>query len=104
MKDRIPADKPLSGLDEHSIGMALSEPISARLDDLVALVEDSGDRTNRKELLASLILGATSDGAQLAALVRRYRTAVVRDALIDPDPSLRYVHFAARRPGPKKRR
>lgn len=104
MTDRIPADALLRGLDEHSIGMALSEPISARLDDLVALVEGVGERTNRKELLGALILAATPEGAALAALVHRYRTAEVRDTLVEPGAPSRYVRFPPRRPGPKPRK
>lgn len=103
MTRRTPANAPLRGLDEHNIGIALSDPMSARLDALVDLVEDTGERTNRKELVASLVLGAVPDGATLAALVRRYRTAAARDTLIDPDPSVTVLVFSPRSPGPRRR-
>lgn len=103
MTRRTPANAPLRGLEQHNIGIALSDPLSARLDALVDLVEDIGERTNRKELIAGLILGAATDGRALAALVRRYRTAAVRDTLIDPDPSIAVLVFAPRVPGPRKR-
>lgn len=104
MTDRIPADALLRGLDEHSIGLALSAPISTRLDDLVGLVEGAGDRTNRKELLGALILAAAADGATLAALVHRYRTATVRDTLVGRGNPSKHVRFPPRRPGPKPRK
>jgi hypothetical protein len=37
-------------------------PISERLDDLVTLAEQTGERTNRKELIASLIVAAPTTG------------------------------------------
>jgi hypothetical protein len=103
MTRRTPASAPLRGLEEHNIGIALSDPLSARLDALVSLVEGSGERTNRKELVAGLILGAPPDGRALAVLVRRYRTAAARDTLIEPDPSVAVLVFPPRSPGPRKR-
>jgi hypothetical protein len=103
MTRRTPANAPLRDLDEHNIGIALSDPLSARLDALVDLVEDNGERTNRKEMVAALILGAAADGVVLAGLVRRYRTAAARDTLIDPDPSVAVLVFSPRAPGPRKR-
>ena len=104
MTRRTPADAPLSGLAEHNIGLALSDPLSARLDALVDLVDATGERTNRKELVAALILGTAPESSALAALVRSYRTAEARDTLIDADPSVSMLVFAPRRPGPRKRR
>lgn len=104
MSRRTPADAPLSGLEEHNVGLALSDPLSARLDALVDLIEATGERTNRKELVAALILGTAAEGTALAALVRRYRTAQARDTLIRPDPSLSTLDFLPRGPGPRSRR
>lgn len=104
MTRRTRADVPLSALEEHSVGLALSDPISRRLDTLTELVEVVGERTNRKEMIAALILAAVPDGGELAALLRRYRTARVRDALLDPAAAAELVEFPSRSPGPRRRR
>lgn len=97
-------DAQLSDLEERSVGLALSDPISQRLDALIELAEASGERTNRKELMAALILGAPPDGDALSGLLRRYRIARVRDALLARDESVSAVVFPPRRPGPRRRR
>ena len=104
MTRRVPAEAPLSGLEERSIGMALSDPLSARLDALVALVEEAGERTNRKELVAALILDATPDRTALAGVLRRYRTATARDTLLEADPSAAALIFRSPSPGPRRRK
>lgn len=104
MTRRIPADAPLRGLRERNVGLALSDPVSARLDALVALVEEAGERTNRKELVAALIVGAEAKSGNLIALVRRYRTALTRDALLTDDAVPSVVVFPTVHPGPRRRR
>jgi hypothetical protein len=104
MTRRVSADTPLSDVEEHHVGLALSHPISHRVDELVRLLEATGERTNRKELMASLILGAPAAGDELAQLVRRYRTAVVRDTLLDPDRGGAVITVPIRKPGPRRRR
>ncbi len=70
------------------IGIAVPGPLSARLDALVKRAHRSGERTNRKELLAALILAAPDSEANLSRLVRRYRRARVADAFVaDEDPA-----------------
>ena len=103
MTRRIPADAPLRNMRERNVGLALSDPLSARLDALVDVVEATGERTNRKELLSALILGASPDVVDLPALVHRYRIAVARDALIEADPAASVLVFPARGPGPRRR-
>lgn len=104
MTRRVPAEVPLSGLKERSIGMALSDPLSARLDALVSLVEEAGERTNRKEMVGALILCATPDRTALVGLLRRYRTAAARDALLEADPSAAVLVFRSPGPGPRRRK
>jgi hypothetical protein len=104
MTEAILADTPLATLDERSVGLALSAPLSERLDALVRLVEASGDRTSRKELIAALILAATPNGEDLAGCVRSYRTALARDALLDPDRAPDELASEVRKPGPRRRR
>jgi len=104
MTRRIPADAPLRGLPERNIGLALSDPVSARLDALVALVESAGERTNRKELVAALIVGADAEIGHLVALVKRYRTARARDTVLTPNEAPSILVFRTIRPGPRRRR
>lgn len=103
MTRRIPADSLLSGLDEHNIGLALSDPISGRLSALVDVADTAGARTNRKELVAALILAATPDADALAGLVTQYRTAYARDTWLVPARAPSVLVFPARKPGPRGR-
>jgi hypothetical protein len=104
MTRRTPADAPLRGLPERNVGLALADPVSARLDALVELVEGVGERTNRKELVAALIVGAEPEGIHLVDLVRRYRTALARDTLLAPRTAPSVLVFPTLRPGPRRRR
>jgi hypothetical protein len=78
----------LATATEFQIGVAIPGPLSARLDALVERAHKSGERTNRKELLAALILSAPESEAALSRVVRRYRRARVADAfVVDADPA-----------------
>jgi hypothetical protein len=101
---RIPADAPLSDSPERSVGLALPVPISDRVDALVALTEETGDRTNRKELIASLILAAPANGEELARALRRFRQATVGDARLELDSTAHVFQVPPPRPGPRPRR
>ncbi len=103
-RPQIKATTLLRECAESSVGLALVPPISDRLDALVALAEASGDRTNRKELLASLILAAPSDGEDLAEAVRRYRRCSVGEARLDGRDADTEVTVSQRRPGPRPRK
>ena len=104
MIEDVRADTRLIDLEERSVGLALSIPLSERLDELVRLVETSGDRTSRKELVAALILAATPDGVDLAGRIRSYRKALARDAMLDLDRTPGRLAMEARKPGPRRRR
>lgn len=104
MTEAVQADALLADLDERSVGLALAAPLSERLDALVRLVEASGDRTSRKELVAALILAAPPDGEELAKRVRAYRMALARDTLLDPDDAPDHLALEIRKPGPRRRK
>ena len=53
--------------------LSLPLPISARLDLLVALAEQVGERTSRKEIVATCILGAPDGAEELVRWLRLYR-------------------------------
>lgn len=101
---RIASDTPLRNCPERNIGMALCDPISDRLDDLVSLAESSFDRTTRKELVASLILAAPTDGTSLLELLRSYRQSTAEQARLDGRESGTPLTASERRPGPRPRR
>ena len=100
---RIAADTPLPNCPEHNVGMALCDPISDRLDRLVSLAETSFERTSRKELVASLILAASTDGAALVEMVRAYRQSTAEQARLDGRESGAPLTVPDRRPGPRTR-
>lgn len=100
---RVDPNSPLRAAPERSIGLSLSDPISARVDALVDLIEQHGERTNRKELIAALILAAAPRPNDIGEAIRGYRRALVRDALLDPTQARSAVQLPPRRPGPRRR-
>jgi hypothetical protein len=79
-------------------------PLSDRLNALVDLLDAAGERTSRKELIAALIFATQPLSEQLADMLRAYRHASVRDALVEPDRDAETVQLAPRKPGPRPRR
>ena len=75
-------DDSLADAAAFQIGVAVPGPLSVRLDALVERAHRSGERTNRKELLAALILSAPESETALSRLVRRYRRARIADAVV----------------------
>jgi hypothetical protein len=79
-------------------------PVSERIDALTdALDRDGYGRVSRREIVSALLFAATSDTAELNQLLRRYRTAKVRDAVVGDVPSGRVISFPERAPGPRPR-
>src|SRR5689334_10504669 len=101
---RISADTPLPECPEKRIGLSLPAPISERLDDLVTLVEAAGERTNRRELVASLILAAPAEAEEISVLLRNYRRGTARDAQLVANTDQQTIAVRSHRPGPRPRR
>ena len=97
----VAGDERLVDCEEAIVGLSLPSPLSERLDQLVRLAESAGERTTRKEVVASLILCAPTDGLALSEAIRQLRTSVVRDAL-EPDAGGR-VLLSRHGPGPRTR-
>lgn len=97
----ISGEEQLAGYAEVSVGMSLPAPLSQRLDELVRAAEAAGERTSRKEVVASLVLAARLNGAALSDDIRRFRSASVSEAVV-PDANGR-VHLTPRGPGPRVR-
>jgi hypothetical protein len=78
-------------------------PINARLDQLVELAERAGERTSRKEIVATCILGAPNNGDELVRRLRLYRRAPA-DAVYTSGPILvDALELRPARPGPRRR-
>jgi hypothetical protein len=92
----------LTACQQRSVTIGLPGPLNERLDRLVDLADEEGARTNRKELLAALVLAAPESGAQLDELVRTYRKARARDAAVAEDLSS-VLAFKRHQPGPRKK-
>ena len=96
----MPIRRPIE-IPEKQIGLALPLPITGRLDGLLEIATEAGEKTSRKELTAALIEDAPTEPAALANLVRTYRLAPMRDAIIDGQPPSWYTE-PIRQPGPRQ--
>lgn len=92
----------LTACQQRSVTIGLPGPLNERLDRLVELADEEGARTNRKELLAALVLAAPESEAQLDELVRTYRKARARDAAVAEDLGS-VLAFKRHQPGPRKK-
>jgi hypothetical protein len=91
----------LRDCQEMAVGLALPLPVTRRLDILVGRAEEEGGRAYRKDLVGALILFAPESATELDDLVRRYRKAQARDALVAGEPAA--VVLDATRPRPGRR-
>lgn len=98
-------DTPLSECPDRQLGFRWPVALDQRLDQLVERAGGVGEKTNRRDLLAALLLAADHDGAHLSALVRKFRLATVGDAvLVEPgDESADVIEFRHHSPGPRTR-
>jgi hypothetical protein len=99
---QIPPETPLPSCPERSVGLSLPLPISARLDLLVALAEQVGERTSRKEIVAACLLGAPDGAEELVRWLRIYRRSPA-DSVYTSGSRLEDLEFRAARPGPRPR-
>lgn len=77
-------------------------PISGRLDALVRTVDEHGERTSRRELLAALLL-SLPEPARLQRCLERLEEASVRDAVVAAQPPKLVLDWR-RPPGPRQLR
>jgi hypothetical protein len=107
--DRIPIsrDERLARARPKSASLSWPIPVDGYLDELLEIVEDDGERTSRKELLAALVFATEPDTEALVRALHDYRRATVAD-LVDrlgaPDalPD-NVVEFPRRGAGPRPR-
>ena len=99
----LEADSLVVRSPEKQGAVAWPLPVEAKLDRLLRLAEEVGERTSRKELVAALIAMCEADGEALSAMLRRYRRTTVR-ALLDVPNDENVIDIAQRRrPGPRPR-
>ena len=104
MASARPAEQRLRASDETQINLAVAVPLNARLDALVAIAEDAGDNTSRKEIVSALLLEAPDDANALAERLRRFRQASVQDSFIPGFEDAFFLNPDPRSPGPRRRR
>lgn len=92
-------DERLIASRDRQVGLRLPNAIDQRLDALLARSIDAGERTNRRELLAAIIFGTDMSGEELGGMLRSYRRATVKDALLDVEPG--NVTYLTHKPGPR---
>lgn len=102
--DRLDLSLRLSDCEETSAAVEWAIPLHHRVDQLVTLAEDSGERTTRKELVAALVLAAPEDADELSRLLRAYRTSLARDALLAVPHGENVIELPRRGPGPRSRK
>ena len=102
--DRLDLDGRL--VEGEETGAAVDWPVALhhRVDQLVELAESIGERTSRKELVAAVVFAAPQDGTVLSDLLRSYRTALTRDALLNVPSDENVVELRRRGPGPRSRK
>jgi hypothetical protein len=87
------------------VSFMIPHVISGRLDDLVDRANAAGENTNRKELIAAIILACNLDGSRLSTTLRKYRKSTVESAILNssPDTHGQPIEVGAKKPGPRRR-
>lgn len=86
--------------DRKAVAAHWPRAVDRRLDQLVERLRNAGERTDRTEVLAALVCATDPDVAALAAALRAFRTASVRDVLLDA-PDAVVARLPVHRPGPR---
>ncbi len=100
----VPLEDNLSRSQDRQVGMRFPIALDEKLDRLLAAADAAGERTNRKEIVATLVAVCSVDGPALGEALRRYRTMTVRDALPDIPAGIKVVRLADHKPGPRSAR
>jgi len=100
---QIPAQTRLPSCPERSVGLSLPVPINARIDLLVQLAEQAGERTSRKEIVAACILGAPDGAMELVRWLRIYRSSPAESVYTSGPKLADVLELKPARPGPRPR-
>jgi hypothetical protein len=96
----LDADSRVRDNPERQTTVAWPLPVDVRLDRLLDQATEAGERTSRRELLAALVATCDLTDAELSEMLRRYRTATVRQILPIPDGE-NVLPFTKQPPGPR---
>ena len=83
--------------------MVFPVPVDVRLDGLVTLLTEGGDRTSRQEVTAALIFHAPDSAQSLSRILRAYRTARAGQAQLASQTPENVLTFQRQKPGRRKR-
>lgn len=98
----VSGDDRLRDSKDRQVGIRWPMALDQRLDDLMDRANDSGANTTRRETLAALLLDADFTGDELVELIRRYRTALVKEAPLSVVPAKgNLFELRSHRPGPR---
>ncbi len=84
------------------VGVRWPFPLEQRINELLAMAEEAGEKTNKTELVAAFAYASPSDATSLASVLRSYRIASAADALLAP-PADNVVRLVRKGPGPRRR-
>lgn len=93
----------LSRSRDKQVGLRWPAALDEFVDHLVDLVEEEGERTTRKELIAAIVATSRADGDALSKQLRAYRRMTVADCLPAADSVDNVVQIAMHKPGPRRR-
>lgn len=100
---KIDGDVLLPKCPEVGTSLSLPGPLNERLDQLLALANEAGAATSRRELIAALILAASDDADALFQLVVSFRRTRAADAVVRGRPVAEVLEFRRHRRGPRPR-
>ena len=88
---------------QRNSGLNLPHAVDFKIDDLLDIAADAGERSSRKEIVAALIAVATTDPDQLVEILRTYRS-LSNGAILASEGSTdaQVVELRQAGPGPRK--
>jgi hypothetical protein len=75
---------PLGQCRQAQVNVGLPAPLNERIEELVRLANAAGADATRKQVIAALVLAASTDPRMLLKQVIGYRTAHAEDAAVSP--------------------
>jgi hypothetical protein len=103
MASRIDPTTALADCPDVPVNTRQPAPISERLDELVAVANLAGARTNRTELIGTMLFVAPEDRAALLEHVLAFRQAKASDASLKNGNVENVLQFRRHPRGPRKR-
>lgn len=100
----VATDERVCDSRDKQVGLRWPSVVDAHLDRLLANAYDSGERTNRKELLAAIVATSQFSGEDLRSMLQNYRLMRVRDLLPPSQSDEGVIRLSANRPGPRRAR